>query len=441
MSNVIWDTADKLSAVTDLTPINWDAFDEILKGLENINICDGDFEETILSAYILDGNLYKRGAVLAEAVRHFLSCGYDVSANDGLNGYLALEALCWSSFDGYILEAGKQLMNAGVSAECDDTDSLLECIGGKISGAWAVDRDYEYANALEAYYTMTEAFVAGKDYNSVDHYQACIGRPLTSVFAADLGQGPALHRDGDASVYSEPLVMWFEDKPLVVNCYTELTVNPIYANEKKDSLCDVTEELGSLVGATLEKVQYIDDITCYLEFCNGKRLFFSSRDTGKGKRVGTFGILSADKEPDVEQINVKYICALKGCSFADDSTKYSEKSIALFCDDGAYLLYLLPETDGRHRLGLCRCSEGMLDEHTRLYPLVRPGKAVWIYDEQNNLLAVRLDFSEGHLYIVANEHYEIEVCLSDELFDPTDWYPLPENKGKHINFLRRKTDI
>ena len=49
MSNVISDSVSKLSAITDRTPIDWEAFDDVLKGLENINACDVQNEETILT--------------------------------------------------------------------------------------------------------------------------------------------------------------------------------------------------------------------------------------------------------------------------------------------------------------------------------------------------------------------------------------------------------
>lgn len=111
MSNIISDSVSKLSAITDQTPIDWDAFDSVLKGLEDINAYDEHDEETILSEFIMDGEFYKRGFILADVVRHFLACGYDVSANDGLNGGLALHSLCWSSYDHYVLEAAKVLMN------------------------------------------------------------------------------------------------------------------------------------------------------------------------------------------------------------------------------------------------------------------------------------------------------------------------------------------
>ncbi len=62
MSDVISDSVCKLSAITDQTPIDWDDFDSVLKGLEDINAYDEQAEETILSEFILDGNFYKRAS-------------------------------------------------------------------------------------------------------------------------------------------------------------------------------------------------------------------------------------------------------------------------------------------------------------------------------------------------------------------------------------------
>lgn len=445
MSKVISDAVGKLSAVTDLTPVNWDAFDAVLNGLEDINTYDDQYEETILSELIMSGDFYKRGTILADIVRHFLSCGYDVSANEGMNGGLALRALCWSSYDQHILDAAKVLMNAGAPvnyrSQNDDPDEepegLIGSISWKLSGAWMVDKDFAFANTLEAYYAMAEANLGGKDYNSIDNYFACIGKPLTSVSAINVGGNPALLAEGSISVYSEPLIMWFEDQPLVVSCYTDFVVNPVYADDKKDALADITTVFSSLIGATLKEVQYIGTTICYFEFSNGNRLFFASRDIGKRKRVGTFDILANSKKVAVEQLRIECLCAINGRTFASTVTEYSEDAIALFCDDAAYLLYLRPGTADRYQLGLCPCSKALLAEYTRQYPLKQPIKTTWIYD-QNNLFAIRLDFPEGYLYIATTEYYGIEIQLSDKVYNPLEHSVLLRKEGKHMEFLKRK---
>lgn len=445
MSNIISDSVSKLSAITDQTPIDWDAFDSVLKGLEDINAYDEHYEETILSKFIMDGEFYKRGFILADVVRHFLACGYDVSANDGLNGGLALHSLCWSSYDHYVLGAAKVLMNAGAPVKYrtsdddpnEEPEGLLGSISWKLSGAWMVDKDYAWANTLEVYYAMTEANIAGKDYNAIDNYFACIGKPLTAVSAINVGGKPALYDEGAVSVYSEPLILWFENKPLVVSCYTDFVVNPVYADDKKNDLSDVTTAFSSLIGTMLKEVQYIGTTICYFEFSNGKRLFFASRDIGDRKRVGTFDILADSKKVNVEQLCIESFCAISGRTFASTITEYSEDTIALFCDDAAYLLYLRPGTADRYQFGICPCTKELLAEYTRQYPLQQPAKTTWIYD-QNNLSAVRLDFPEGHLYMVATKYYDIEIQLSDKIYNPLYYNVLPRKEGKHMEFLKRK---
>lgn len=444
MSNVISDSVSKLSAITDQAPIDWDAFDSVLKGLEDINAYDDQYKETILSEFITDGNFYNHGTILADIVRHFLSCGYDVSANDGLNGGLALHALCWSSYDPHILDAAKVLMNAGASVNCrgrtgdDESEGLLGSICWNLSGAWMVDKDFAFANTLEAYYAMTEANIAGKDYNSIDNYFACIGKPLTSVSAINIGGKSALHDEGALSVYTEPLIMWFEDKPLVISCYTDFVVNPVYADDKKAFLADVSTVFSSLIGATLQEVQYIGATICYFEFSNGKRLFFASHDIGDRKRVGTFDIRADSKKVDVDQLRIECFCGIKGNTFSSTVTEYIEDAIALFCDDAAYLLYLRPGTAGRYQFGICPCTRALLSEYTRQYPLQQPKKTTWIYD-QSNLSAVRLDFPEGYLYMLATEYYGIQIQLSDKIYNPLEYPDLPYKEGKHMEFWTRKT--
>ena len=184
-------------------------------------------------------------------------------------------------------------------------------------------------------------------------------------------------------------------------------------------------------------MQYIGTTICYFEFSNGKRLFFESRDIGDRKRVGAFDIPAGSKKVNVEQLRIESFCAISSRTFAGTVTEYSEDAVALFCDDAAYLLYLRPGTADRYRLGICPCTKELLTEYTRQYPLRQPVKTTWIYD-QSKLSAVRLDFKEGHLYMAATEYSEIEIRLSDKIYNPLDYKVLPRNEGKHMEFLKRK---
>lgn len=445
MSNSLRKAIRKLSSITKKAPIDWDAFDLVLKGLEDINAYDDKYEETILSEFIMDGDFYKRGFILADVVRHFLACGYDVSANDGLNGGLALHSLCWSSYDHNILDAAKVLMNAGAPVKYrtsdddpnEEPEGLLGSISWKLSGAWMVDRDYAWANTLEAYYAMTEANIAGKDYNSIDNYTTCIGKALTAVSAIKKGDALSLQNEGVLSVYAEPLVMWFEDKPLVISCYADFVVNPVYVGDKKNELCDVTGVFSSIIGATLKEVQYIGTTICYFEFDNGQRLFFASRDIGNRNRVGTFEIRAKDNAIDIEHLKIERICGINGTVFASSVTHFEENAIALFCVDAEYILYPYPKGNDKYKFEICSCSKALLSEYARQYQLKNHSQ-ISCFNEHDDLQAIRIDYPEGHFYIVATENGDIEIQLSDKLHNPLDSSAFLNMEGKRIEFQKRK---
>ena len=445
--NTTGNIVSKLSAIIEKEPIDWDAFDSVLIGAENINAYDEKYEETLLSEFIMEGNFYNRGFILADVVRHFLACGYDVSANDGLNGGLALHSLCWSSYDHYILEAAKILMNAGAPVKYrtsdddpnEEPEGLLGSISWKLSGAWMVDKNYTWANILEAYYAMTEANIAGKAYNSIDSYLACIGKPLSSVSAIKSEDKLSLQNDGVLSVYSEPIVMWFGDKPLAISCYTDFVVNPVYADDNKNELCDVTSAFSSVVGATLKDVQYIGTTICYFEFDNGRRIFFASRDIGNRKRVGTFEIRAIGEAVNIEHLKIESICGINGTAFASTVTNYEENAIALFCGDEAYLLYLCIGSDNKYKLGVCSCSKELLKEYSRQYPLKNHSQISCFY-KKDNLKAIRIDYPDGHFYMMATE-YDMELQLNDRLYDPLANSVLPRMEGIHMEFGKRNDSL
>ncbi len=290
---MIDDAVTELADITDKVHIDWTAFDNTLRNLEDINILDDDSEETILSKYITDGDFYGRGEILPIAVQHFLSNGYDVHAHNGKNGGLALSALCWSSYDRSILEAAKMLMNAGApviySSQDDEPDEeprgLFYSISWKDAGAWEVDKDYTWANILEAYYSMAEAYAAKKDYCSILCYLDCIGAEVTAIFADKDDSDNLSFANEYIRQLGNSLVIFFDDKPLVINTYIELVVNPIYVSDNRELLVDVSKAFSPLIGAKLTDVKYTDAAACSFYFSNGVRLLLASRDAVDGKRI------------------------------------------------------------------------------------------------------------------------------------------------------------
>lgn len=55
VSDIISSAVSKLTSITEKSPVDWKVFDEALASLEDINVFNEQYEETILSEYITDG--------------------------------------------------------------------------------------------------------------------------------------------------------------------------------------------------------------------------------------------------------------------------------------------------------------------------------------------------------------------------------------------------
>ena len=77
-------------------------------------------------------------------------------------------------------------MNAGAPVKyrtsdddpSEEPEGLLGCIGWDLAGAWAVYKDYAWANILEAYYAMTEAHIAARTTMPSTIALPVLGKPL-----------------------------------------------------------------------------------------------------------------------------------------------------------------------------------------------------------------------------------------------------------------------
>ena len=138
MADSIERITEKLGKTISGNGIEWNTFEAVLSSVEDINMFDNDYEETILSDLIGNYDLCYNGSLIPDIIRSFIKHGYDVHANDGINGGLCLSQLCWSSYDKYILDAAKVLLDAGApidyaSADDDPDDDEFKCDLGIIT--------------------------------------------------------------------------------------------------------------------------------------------------------------------------------------------------------------------------------------------------------------------------------------------------------------------
>jgi len=438
MQDAINTAVKNLTKILKSEVIDWNIFDEELRKIEDINIYDEKYEETILTELLHEDCFYKNGALMPEVIKHFLVNGYDVLANEGANGGLVLSALCWSSYDKYVLESAKVLFDAGTPLEyksSDEDDEFAGVIGSlewKIPGAWGPDCDYAMANTLEAYYVMAKAYEAKEDYKDIDSFHKCIGETVTKVSYS--GDVSSLRTIKDTTEFSNNLVMWFGDYPLVISNYMDMVVNPLFVRKNASILLDISKQFDRILGAKLNEIRYLDSITCYLEFDNGYRVMFSTYDIGDRKRNGLFEIRTIDTK-NIKELEIIGICKIKGNTYASHVVEYEEEVLTLICKDGVYCIFPDESNISKYSIGLIRCSKELMRDYIRMFPLSEITE-ISEFKQNKNLVGLRFKCKEGYLYIKTNEYYQLEILLSHEKFNLNDCSYLcqKEEVGIHMEF-------
>lgn len=440
-------TVNALCRLADVKPIDWDTLDRALSEIEDINIYDEDNDETLLSSIIMEGDFYEHGEELPEAIRHFIKFGYDVTKNDGLNGYLPLFQLCMSSYDRYILDAAKLLLDAGAPTVCkptmyiedadDEQASVKEAVDWEKSYAWAVDGSYDWANILQAYSTMIVARNEGKDYHLVNSFHECLNCTLSKVNY--IPDGAPLQREGDITPFHGTLVLWFGNRPLTVCKYVEFVIDPHIVEANRERLTSVDADFASLIGAKLIRLQYVDQSTCFLDFDNGCRLLFTSFPDEEKEWCGAYEITQAVMVSP-EEMKVADILRWSSPEFSSHTTTYDFMSIALKDTAGqAYLLFAVSDEGLADHLECIKCSNGMLKGFTLRFSVKVSGD---IEAHYSNGKADRLQISCGNdtLYIIPSSYHGFDVKLFDILPDSDDRDDIRAFKGKHIEFVQAADD-
>lgn len=422
-------TQSKLEAIMKHEPMDWAAFDRVLSEVDDINRYDELVEETLLTEMFHANSLWQDGSPMPEIARHFLKNGYDVKANAGRNGGAALSALCWSSYDRYVLDTAKVLLDAGAPVryeeadeEPDDdgygreSDDPMESISIKLSGAWSVDKDYVWANIMEAYYAIANAAEAGKDYNAIDCYLECIGKQLTGVSAVFSEGEASLRRDGEITMFSGPLVLWFGERPLVINKYIESVIDPVFVADHKDAICPADAHFERIIGSKLVRLQYVDGNTCFLDFDNEVRLLLTNIYVEGPDRLGLFEFFKAETA-EIKQLKIESIWRRDPHAHSGEE----EKSMVLVADNQPYLLFPVwgnwRENKKTDRIEIIPCSKAFLRDVDQQLRVQKPD-AVHTFRTGGNLIALRFACGRENLYIKLSTYKRMEVALSEECVYP-----------------------
>lgn len=372
MSISIEEAISELIRIVARRPVCWNSFDAVLSDIEDINILSDDKEDTILTEFLFGANFFKAGQDMPIAVQHFLNAGYDVHANGGRNGVLALKDLCWTSYDKYILDAAKVLLDAGSPTTYipdrfipgSNEGYVSSTIEWKLSGAWVVDKDYEWANILLAYLNVIETYNRQLDYHKINVYHDCIGKTLSSI---QLGEDNAIMvPEGETRTFIHPLVFWFGSLPLIIRPFIDFWVDRANMPDP-EAFPSVNEYFRCIIGSTLTRIQYLEQSICFLEFDNGYRILFRSTEVTEDDDTIRIGITEIQKveEIQLDSLHISSVRRLSGKEYSSRVNEFKEDTLALFADEGVFLIYTLDCDNGSHCcIDSIRCSSDFAAEYT-----------------------------------------------------------------------------
>lgn len=277
-----------LSGVPD-----FDAAEELIRKGADINAIGKDDDENILSEILscfewseqddtisdtcdnCDGNHCgdceqnrnlnpNSGPSMCAIIRFFLDHGFDVNKCDGCFGAQCLWALTLSTFDRYMIEATKLLLDAGAknrtisltSTDPDKTPWSFIATEGSYQGT--CECDHALANIFEAVYQIYQAVEDGKPYHGIDSYELAVGKKVLKVLAESNGANPAffslnLTEFKKDNCYTQTLYFVYDGGVLISTQYADFWTDTILP---AIDLIDVSEHFDGIVGNTIKGFTY-----------------------------------------------------------------------------------------------------------------------------------------------------------------------------------------
>jgi len=410
---------DMIYKLLNKKEIDWRQLEEYISSLgKEINAYDEEEDESILS--LLYSSHSHTGSVNVRLTDLFIKHGFDVRANGGKNGESCLCALCWSSYDYYVLYIAELLFKAGArdrDADDDDDDEsgVLSSIDWKF-GYWNTGK-YDSANMFVAYYILAERALAGKKYSGIRAFRDCVGKTVSKV---ERIKEKGVRGDKVRTSY----LLHCEDMHLVASDCIEFIINP-YAREESIEIEDVSDEYGDIIGAKIRGLRYFNSSLAKLSLDNGYAMqigdLCSNEDEGAWFRVT---LAKQGKLPPIGT-TIESIKLWGHIRHSEKSTYYTEKTIVLNTEKGAYGLY----AKGK---GYIDATVGVETIDKELVADIERGIEV------NNIVLKHVEYhgegikwmnfacDEGIIYIVSKEWREVAIFMSE--------FEIDSEKIRYIDF-------
>lgn len=204
------------------------------------------------------------GPSMCAIIRFFLDHGFDVNKRDGCFGAQCLWALTISTFDRYMIEATKILLDAGAKnrtispVSADENETPWSSIASEGCYQDTCENAHSTANIFEAVYQIYQAIEDGRPYSGIDSYEAAVGKKVLKVLAESNGANspfftmvlPEFKKD---NCYTKTLYFVYDGGVLISTKYADFWTDTILPTT---DLIDVSAHFGGIVGNTIKGFTY-----------------------------------------------------------------------------------------------------------------------------------------------------------------------------------------
>lgn len=198
------------------------------------------------------------GPDMCRIIRFFLEHGFDVRREGGTYGAECLSTLALSTFDRYIIDATKILMDAGAENVPCDGGTPKDAIGSEGSFQGTCEADHHKANIFEAVYQIYEAVEQGHPYDGIDSYEAAIGKKIILVLAEQPETGSvfypvSLPNFKKENCFTKNLYFIYDGGFLRTTQYTDFWVDTKLPDKP---LVDVSSHFLGMIGSRIKEFTF-----------------------------------------------------------------------------------------------------------------------------------------------------------------------------------------
>lgn len=252
------------------------------------------------------------GRSMCAIIRFFLAHGFDVNKLDGCFGAQCLGALTLSTFDRYMIEATKLLLDAGAKnrtispASTDKYDTPWDMIGTEGSYQDTCAHEHSLGNIFEAVYQLYQAVEDGRPYSGIDSYEMAVGKTVLKVLAEGDESAPVFYSLNlpefkKNNCYNRTLYFVYDGGVLISTQYADFWTDTVLPAVE---LVDVSEHFDGIVGHTIKGFTYghravVKDRMYYgqpittIEMDAGRKVRFSTNfgEAGEEERAAYFELI------------------------------------------------------------------------------------------------------------------------------------------------------